>query len=341
MRIVSELLQEVEESTGSDMASTATPRRERLPIAVVVVSYNTREHLHACLATIFAAAPCEVIVVDNASSDGSVEMITANYPEVVLHANKQNRGYGAAANQAIASCNADYVLLLNSDTRLEAGALKALSSYLDRNPRAAMVGPRLVRPNGTLQRSCLPFPTPLNSFLRESALTTFLRSMPILRERYLLTWSHRYPRVVPCVLGAALAIRRDAFQAIGGFDESFFMYYEEVDLCYRLHLAGWQVHFAPVTSVVHIGEASTDHHRAEMAVQLYASLNHFYRRHYSIRQMEQLRLVKTYIMLRNIVRDRIHLHRVRHSYHHTRLLEDLAVWKRVLLTDRYRSSTHD
>jgi GT2 family glycosyltransferase len=333
MCIVSERLDQREAASGSDATAAVDPGHESIPIAVVVISYNTRQQLDACLGTIFAAKPCEVIVVDNASSDGSVEMIAANYPEVVLYANTQNCGYGAAANQAIASCKADYVLLLNSDTRLEPGALRSLTSYLDQNPRTAIVGPRLVRANGTLQRSCLPFPTPLSLLLRESALTNLLRAIPVLRERYLLTWSHSYPRVVPWVIGAALAIRREAFQAVGGFDEAFFMYYEEVDLCYRLHAAGWQVHFAPVTNVVHIGEASTDRHRAEMAVQLYASLNHFYRQHYSSRHMQRLRIVKTYIMLRNIVRDRLHLHRVCASQDHARLVENLAVWKHVLLTD--------
>src|SRR5215216_4664132 len=110
--------------------------------AVAIVSYNTRERLRACLATVLADMPCEVIVVDNTSSDGSVEMVAASFPQVVLHANAKNPGYGAAANQAIASCKAPYVLLLNGDTLLKPGALRALTSYMDQNPRAAIVGPR-------------------------------------------------------------------------------------------------------------------------------------------------------------------------------------------------------
>jgi N-acetylglucosaminyl-diphospho-decaprenol L-rhamnosyltransferase len=305
-------------------------------IAVVIVSYNTREHLRACLATVLADTPCQVIVVDNASSDGSPEMIASSYPQVVLHSNKHNPGYGAAANQAIANCETNYVVLLNSDTRLQPGGLRALSVYLDRNPRAAIVGPRLVNLDGTLQRSCFPFPTPLNAFLHESALSDMVRRIPVLREHYLHTWSHMRPRVVPWVLGAALAIRREAFEAVGGFDESFFMYSEEVDLCYRLRAADWQVHFAPITSVVHVGGASTDRHRADMAVQLYASMSQFYRHHYSRWQMQQLRLVKTYIMLRNIVRDTARLYQVRGPCERSRLVEDLKIWKRVLLEAWYR-----
>ncbi len=118
------------------------------PMAVAIVNYNTREYLRACLATVLPEAPSEVVVVDNASSDDSVEMVQAEYPNVALHANKTNVGYGAAANQAIASCIAKYILLLNADTLLQPGALRALSSYLDLGSQIAIVGPRLVNPQG-------------------------------------------------------------------------------------------------------------------------------------------------------------------------------------------------
>jgi len=205
------------------------------PIAVAIVNYNTREHLRACLATVQSEAPSETIVIDNASSDGSAEMVRAEYPWVTLHANQTNPGYGAAANQAIASCTAEYVLLLNSDTLLQAGALMALSSYLDLHPRAAIVGPRLVEPDGILQASCYPFPTPLNTFLENSTSAFLLGRLirchiPLLRNSYLRTWPHNAARVVPWLKGGALAIRRTAFDAVGGFDESYFMYFEDADL---------------------------------------------------------------------------------------------------------------
>src|SRR4030095_10427800 len=126
------------------------------PIAVVVVNYNTLQHLRACLATVQSERPSEVVVVDNASSDGSVEMVRSEYPWVTLHANRKNLGYGAAANQGVASCTAPYVLLLNDDTLLESGGLRKLSVYLDRHPRAAIVGPRLVNPDGSPQPAWFP-----------------------------------------------------------------------------------------------------------------------------------------------------------------------------------------
>ena len=310
------------------------------PFAVAIVNYNTREHLHACLTTVQPEAPSEVVIVDNGSSDGSVEMVHANYPFVVLCANKVNLGYGAAANQAIARCTAKYALLLNSDTLLRPGALRALTAYLDSHPRAAIVGPRLVNPDGTLQVSCYPFPTPLNTFVGNTTLSRLIRYVPALRNHYLLTWPHTSDRVVPWVKGAALAVRREAFEAVGGFDESFFMYSEETDLCYRLWSAGWQVHFAPVTSVVHIGGVSTMQVRTDMAVQFFASLKQFYERHYSkVRLIEMVAIVKSIMLLRLLI-DGTRLCFTRELGKCAALAGDISAWKHLLLKQWRTPVTH-
>jgi N-acetylglucosaminyl-diphospho-decaprenol L-rhamnosyltransferase len=304
------------------------------PIAIGIVNYNTCEHLRTCLAAVESEAPSQVIVVDNASSDGSAEMVRAHYPWVMLHANKTNLGFGAAANQAIASCTAKYVLLLNSDTLLPTGALQALGAYLDLHPRAAIVGPRLVNPDGTLQASCYPFPTPLHTFLENSTSAILLgrlirRHVPVLRNSYLRTWPHSSARVVPWVKGAALAIRREAFDAVGGFDESFFMYFEDADLCYRLQAAGWQVHFAPVTTVVHVGGASTVQRRTDMAVQLLASTLRFYQRHSSALRLAGVVVIVRSLMLARIIGDTARLSVTRDTSERARIAEDRAAWQRV------------
>jgi len=275
---------------------------EMSSITVVIVNYNTRQCLRACLATVRLEAPAGVIVVDNASTDGSVDMLQSEFPWVAVQANEANRGYGAAANQAIADCSTKYALLLNADTLLQTGALAALTDYLDRNPRVAIVGPRLVERDGTLQGSCYPFPTPLHTFLENSKSAVFLgrrirQRLPVIRSFYLRTWAHDRPRVVPWIKGAALAIRLDAFNAVGGFDESFFMYFEDADLCYRLKTAGWQVHFCPVTTVVHLGGASTLQQRVKMDVQLLISTVEFYKRHATKFQLARLLLVVKWLML--------------------------------------------
>jgi GT2 family glycosyltransferase len=298
--------------------------------AVAIVNYNTREHLGACLRTVQRETPSEVIVVDNASSDGSVEMVQAEYPRVVLLSNKTNLGFAAAANQAIANCTAKYVLLLNSDILLQPGSLKALAGYLDLHPKAAIVGPRLVNTDGTLQVSCYPFPTVLNTLFVNSRLGRLIGYVPFFRKHFLPAWSHTHPRVVPWVKGAAMAIRHEAIEAVGKFDESFFMYFEEVDLCYRLAAAGWQVHFAPVTTLVHIGEASTNQHRTDMAVQLLASTFRFYQRHYSGIRFVALGMLLKGIILARWINETVCLHVTRDKYMKDRITADVAAWQRVL-----------
>src|SRR5262249_8984944 len=155
--------------------------------------------------------------------------------------------------------------------------------------------------------------------------------VPFLRDRYSYNSPPIHPTTVPWVHGAALAIRREAFEAVGGFDEAFFMYSEEVDLCYRLHTAGWQVHFAPVTTVVHVGGASTIQRRTEMGVQVFASLMRFYERHSSwIYRVEVVLIVKCLVLAR-LIRDMLHLCVARDSATRARLAADVAAWQRVLL----------
>jgi N-acetylglucosaminyl-diphospho-decaprenol L-rhamnosyltransferase len=249
------------------------------PFAVVIVNYNTREDLRACLNSVLAAGPRQVVVADNGSSDGSREMVRETFPGVDL-LELANPGYGGAANRAIATTDTPYVLLLNPDTLLAPDALLALGAYLEAHPPVGMVGPRLLNPDGSLQPSCYPYPGSLRWAFDNDDLAPLRRRSTRLRESGYRTWSHDCPRRVPCVMGAVLAIRRSAFDAVGGFDESFFMYYEEIDLCYRLNAAGWEVHFAPVTEVVHAGGTSTSQRRSAMSVAHYRSAEHFHRKHY-------------------------------------------------------------
>ena len=296
---------------------------EVLPISVVVVSYNSRELLRACLASTASEGANEVIVIDNASSDGSAEMVADEFPWIRMLRSEQNDGYGAAANLAIASCSAKYVLLLNCDTLLHPGTLQALCEYLDQHPEVAIVGPALVNPDGTPQASCFPFPTPLHTLLRETSLSSVWNGSVSNR-------SPRFAGAVPWVLGAALAIRRHAFESVGGFDRSFFMYFEEVDLCYRLSRAGWQTHFAPSATVTHVGGASTKPLRLAMLSQLYESLCHFYQLHYSRVQSFQLKLVLTYVMLRNMIKQTFKIipRMLAHESHPP--TDDLRAWRMML-----------
>jgi GT2 family glycosyltransferase len=299
------------------------------PIAVAVVNFNTREHLEACLAPISAAAP-EVVVVDNASSDGSAEMVRSSFPGVTLLENADNRGYGAAANQAIRASRQPYVLLVNSDTRVRADALTALARHLDRYPTAAIVGPRLVDLDGTPQLSGFPFPTPRHSFLQMTFFGSLIRRAARLRDPYWPAFSPDTPGLPPWLLGAALAVRREAFEAVGGFDEEFFMYSEEVDLCFRLRAEGWEVYFTPLAEVIHIGGASTTQNHPAMEVQRYAATRQFYRKHYSRGARRMLAALTTYRMLHNLARDATLRALERRPSERRKLTEQMSIWRSVL-----------
>lgn len=296
------------------------------PTGVVVINYNTREHLRACLASVRSERADHVVVVDNASTDGSVEMVRSEFPEVELITNGWNAGYAAAANQAIHGCPQPYVLLLNADARLCEGALATLAAYLDENERAAVVGPRLSNADGSLQPSARPFP-------RLVTLRPLLRHVPGIREHYLPTWSHSEARVVPYVVGAALAIRRSAFQAVGGFDPAYFLFYEEVDLCRRLAGAGWEVHFTPDAAVVHAGGASTGVAPGTAYVHRAASERRFYLRWYAGRNGGFVAAVLDAREAARLIRDVVYLILSRDPIRRLQIERRIAVHVRLLRRD--------
>jgi GT2 family glycosyltransferase len=160
--------------------------------------------------------------------------------------------------------------------------------------------------------------------------------VPGLRRRYLGSWPHDAPRIVPWVLGAALVIRREAFEEVGGFDESFFMYSEEVDFCYRVRSRGWETHFAPVTDVTHEGSASTRQQRTAMLREYCAGLTRFYRRHYSGRRLAQAEFTMACLMGLRVVRDSARRALLRDERRRTELAENVGVWRQVLADARRR-----
>jgi GT2 family glycosyltransferase/aminoglycoside phosphotransferase len=299
-------------------------------ISVLVVSYGTVEDLRTCLGAL-RDQPAEcVVVVDNGSKDGSVEMVRTEFPWVSLIANDENRGYAAAANQGLAACTSEYVLLLNADTVPDSTTAETLRNHLEKHSRAALVGPRLLNADGTLQPSCYPFLTPLEVVFVMTGANTILGSIPMLAHRHLPTSAHDRDRVVPWLKGAALGIRLAAFNAVGGFDEGFFMYGEETDLAYRLAGAGWEMHFTPAASVVHREGASTPAGRAAIEPFVWGSLVRFYRLHYSRARLVQLSAVRAAVMAARIGRDRMRLRREHDPTRRAELRRDIATWQRIL-----------
>ena len=223
-------------------------------VTVGIVNYRTRDRLRECLRAL-SDHPGPVMVVDNASGDGSVEMVRAEFPDVILDAGADNVGYGAAANRMLAEAATPYLLLLNADARATPGAVAALEAKLDAEPEVAVVGPRLRDERGRLQRSCRRFPTLGSFFIDQSGLRPVVDALGIGdRER---GFGHDDDRLVPWVLGAVLALRVDTVSSVGGFDPSYFLYFEEIDLCRRLADHGHRTLFTADAEFDHIGGASS------------------------------------------------------------------------------------
>jgi N-acetylglucosaminyl-diphospho-decaprenol L-rhamnosyltransferase len=250
-------------------------------LTIVIVSWNTRDLLARCLASVLEDArelprvKVEVCVVDNASTDGSPEAVRERFPSVRLIENRENVGFARANNQAIQATTGAYVLLLNPDTELVPGALEALVRFVDGHPRAGAAGARLVHPDGTLQPSCCPSPTLSRELWRLFHLDAL---WPYACYR-MAAWDRERPREVDVVQGACLMLRREAVYQVGLLDEDYFIYSEEVDLCRRLRQHGWNVHWVPQAIVVHHGGQSTRQVPATMFLRLYQSKILYFRKH--------------------------------------------------------------
>lgn len=260
-------------------------------LGIVIVNYNTRDRLRACLRTVYASQgdfTFEVCVVDNGSTDGSGEMVAAEFPQVHRILNPDNRGYPAANNQGLRLLGfpdgADaprFALLLNPDTELPPDALAKMLAFMDAHPEAGVVGPKLVRQDGSLDLACRrSFPSPEVSFYRFSGLA---RLFPRSRRfgRYNLTYLDPNEMAeVDAVVGAFMMVRREAIAQVGLLDEGFFMYGEDLDWCYRIKAVGWKVYYNPEVTVLHIKRAaSTRNPRAQ--VEFWRAMEYFYRKHYA------------------------------------------------------------
>jgi len=255
-----------------------------MDLSVVIVSYNTRELLRECLDSVVAdldsLAKHEVIVVDNASTDGSVAMLHDSFPQVRLLANSQNRGFAAGNNQAIERSSGEYVLLLNPDAVVRKGALEGLMAVLEERSDVGGAGPRLLFPDGSFQHSAFSFPTLAMIFLDFFPLHNRLLDSRINGRYPRDLYERAEPFPIDHPLGAALMVRRAVIEEVGLLDESFFMYCEEIDWCFRIKEAGWRILCVPRAGIVHHVAQSTRQFRDEMYVELHRSRYRLYQKHY-------------------------------------------------------------
>jgi GT2 family glycosyltransferase len=215
-----------------------------------------------------------VILVDNASADGSVAAVQAAFPNVQMIVAQKNLGFGAANNLAFEHCRSDYVLLLNTDTVVHPGALQVMTHVLDRDPMVGAVGCRLENADGSLQKSCWSFPTPVLAWSEAFGLNR----LGLTRDWH--RWDHASQQDVDFVIGATLMVRRTVIEQIGGFDPRFFLYAEETDWQKRMHAAGWKVRFTPDGTIVHLGGASGEGMRDRQIVEFCRAAEIYIRKHY-------------------------------------------------------------
>jgi GT2 family glycosyltransferase len=249
------------------------------PLTIVIVAWNTRELLRRCLQSlenVSVELRSQVIVVDNASSDGTVEMVRDGFPWVELIASDRNLGFGAANNLAFSRAKGEHVLLLNPDTEVRAGAIETVVEYLRSHPDVGAVGTTLLNPDGTLQPSCHSFYSFFDSLKHN-------RLMERVTDRWKVSAAQRgaHPSDVDWMIGACLLVRGETLRAMNGFDPAFFLYAEEIDLEYRIRKAGLRVVFVPSPGVVHYGGQSARQAPVAAAFHDYRGRWLFIRKHYS------------------------------------------------------------
>ena len=259
-----------------------SPAKE-IDLSICIVSWNVKDLLRKCLSSIGDAKPdlrYEVVVVENNSRDESGDMVREEFPSFILVSNRVNRGFASACNQAIRESRGRYILLLNPDTLIQGGSLEEMVRFLDKRPGAGGGGPKLINPDGTLQPSVRMYPTfksSIGQFTILGDLGLFHRAV----DKYLEKgFDYEYPSIVDQPMGAALFFRRDALDAVGLLDESFFLYYEEVDLCLRLFLSGRPLWYNPGAVIVHIGGGSTAKAGALSRFMMQESQFKYFSKHY-------------------------------------------------------------
>lgn len=261
-----------------------------MDLSVVVVTYRSREHVIAGLRSLEAGlrAPddrtpltWECVVVDNDSHDGTPELVTRETPWARLVQTGANLGYAKAVNRGFAETTGEFVLVLNPDCEWREGGIRVMVAWLREHARCAIAAPRIVNSDGSLEYSARSYPSPFAFlFNRYSLLTKLWPGNPWTRRYLLSDWDHASPRSVDWVSGAAMLVRRAAVAAVGGMDEVFFMFNEDVDWCRRMNLAGWSVDYVPPAETVHHIGASRGEVSDHVILERHRGMIHYFRKHH-------------------------------------------------------------
>ncbi len=256
--------------------------KEIKDLVVTIVSYNSLSFLKKCLSSISSSQPVvkyEIIVVDNASTDGTGEFVKKNYPEIILIPNNRNVGFAAANNRAIEKSCSKYVLLINSDCMVYKKSLDSLVKFMEKNPEVGIAGPKIVNSDGSIQFSCRRFPSVFNA-AAHTILTDIFPHNPF-SKKYKLTGIRRdSPLKVDWVSGSCMIIRRKALEDTGVLDENYFMYVEDLDICYRMWQKNWEVYYCPEAKIMHYIAGSSGSGKIKASFRMQKSVFYFFWKNY-------------------------------------------------------------
>ncbi|MGE5411561.1 MAG: glycosyltransferase [Clostridiales bacterium] len=256
-----------------------------IDLSIIIVNFNVKEFLQNLLNSIQRSSPGiskEIIVVDNASDDGSVEMLEEKFPGVKLIANKKNVGFGIANNMGLEISSGRYVLLINPDTIVQEDTFEKLISFFESTPDAGLAGCKVLNSDGTLQLACRRgFPGPWASFCKVTGLSSFFPKSKLFAKYNLTYLDENKTYEVDAISGAFMLMKREVYQAVGGFDSQFFMYGEDLDLCYRIQKAGYKVYYFHDTQIIHYKGESTKRSSIDETKVFYDAMHLFVKKHFS------------------------------------------------------------
>jgi GT2 family glycosyltransferase len=271
---------------------------------VCIVNWNTIDLLRNCLDSIFRQTwrvTLQIIVVDNASTDGSAAMVRDEFPQVELIANSENVGFARANNQAFGRARGRYVLMLNSDTVILPSAFDTMAEFMDSHPPAGATGCKLLNADGSLQRSCWRgFPSLRMAVVDAFYLWRLMPGLPWVRTSEYTEQELQDTLEVDHLLGACMLVRREIIEQVGGMDESLFLFLEETEWCYRIKSHGWKIYFLPTAQIIHVGQQSTRQNPERTMPEKYRNYVWFYRK-YQKPSRVQVTLLKAIISLGGLV----------------------------------------
>jgi hypothetical protein len=285
-----------------------------MDVSIIIVSYNTARLLEECITSINSQTSIEfeIIVVDNNSTDNTIEMLNTKHSDVICIENKVNRGFARANNQGFSRATGKYFFMLNPDTLVLDKSIDKLISFMEANPDIGICGPRNEDCNGNLQYSCDHFPSFWNSLWSYSNLTNYFPNVSRFRRNLMKYWDYSEQRDVERIMGCALMIRSDLFRHLGGLDDNYFMYFEETDLCYQANRAGYRTVYFPESRIIHYGGESSKSQKEEKVINTtitsyhYESQYYFYRKNYGLIPMIMIRTLDfgygIALLLRNLFR---------------------------------------